>query len=71
MLTVQLHSSAPVRIAYTAAAWLKVDPIGPNLMLEKTTLELGLFFSRSPGTPEVVGQVPRATPGLLGSAVVG
>lgn len=38
---------------------LKVEPMGPNLMLEKMTLELGALASTSAGTPEVVGHSPR------------
>lgn len=51
-------------------AWY-VDPIGPYLILEKATLELGLLFSTSRGSPEEVGQAPRATPGLDGLPLTG
>lgn len=49
----------------------KVEPIGPYLMFEYTTYAFGLLFSTSVGAPEVVEQFPRATPGVVGSAVVG
>lgn len=45
------------------AGALKVEPIGPNFMLLYATLELGTDASISAGTPEVVGQEPRAAPG--------
>jgi hypothetical protein len=44
---------------------LKVLPMGPNLMLEKMTLEFGTDASISEGTPEVVAQAPRAAPGAV------
>lgn len=40
----------------------KVLPMGPNLMLEKTTCELGTSASTSAGTPESVEQDPRSVP---------
>ena len=50
---------------------LNVEPMSPHLMFEKTTLAFGLCDSTWAGTPEVVGQVPRATPGRDGSLSVG
>ena len=49
----------------------KVEPMSPNLMLEKMTDALGLLDSTSVGTPEVVAQGPREIPGLEASASVG
>jgi len=40
-----------------------VEPMGPNLMSEKVTLEFACFASTSLGSPDVVAQVPRAAPG--------
>jgi len=48
-----------------------VDPIGPNLMFEYVTDELGDAASTSLGTPEVMGHVPRAIPGIVGSTSAG
>ena len=50
---------------------LKVVPMSPNLMLEKVTYAFGLWDSTSAGTPEVVAQVPRATPGEEADLSVG
>jgi hypothetical protein len=44
------------------AGALKVEPMGPNLMLEKATFELGDAASIWDGTPEVVEHEPRAAP---------
>jgi len=44
-----------------------VEPMGPYLMSEKVTLESACALSTSLGTPEVVGQVPRADPGEVES----
>merc|ERR1739848_11058 len=44
-----------------------VEPMGPYLMSEKVTLESACALSTSLGTPEDVGQVPRADPGLVES----
>jgi len=58
----------------SARVWrvpLYVEPMVPNLILEKTTWEFGALASTSLGTPEVVAQAPRAIPGWLGSASVG
>ena len=49
----------------------KVDPREPVLTFENTTVAPGVWLSTSAGLPEVMEQVPRATPGLLGSASVG
>ena len=49
----------------------KVEPREPVLTFEKTTVAPGVWLSTSAGLPEVMEQVPRATPGLLGSASVG
>jgi len=48
---------------------VKVLLMGPNLMLEYVTEAFGDCASTSFGSPLVVGQVPRAEPGLV--AVVG
>lgn len=40
-------------------------------MAEKVTDEFGEFFSTSDGAPESAEQVPRVTPGALGSLVGG
>ena len=56
------------------AGWevpVKVLPMSPNLMLEKMTWAFGLWDSTCAGTPEVVGHVPRATPGEDASLFVG
>lgn len=45
---------------------LKVEPMSPNLILEKTTWAFGDWFSTSAGTPDVVAQEPRAAPGAVG-----
>lgn len=37
--------------------------MGPNLMLEKTTVESGTDDSMSDGAPEDVEQLPRLAPG--------
>jgi len=42
---------------------LNVDPIGPNLIFEKTTFEFGTFASTSDGAPDEVAHDPRAAPG--------
>merc|ERR1712048_201703 len=44
-----------------------VEPMAPNLISEKITLALACLDSTSFGTPDVVGQVPRAAPGSLES----
>ena len=43
--------------------------MGPTLILEKATVASGELLITSSGTPEVVAQVPRATPGWEGGAV--
>lgn len=48
-----------------------VLPMGPNLMLEYVTDDDPYCDSVDEGTPDVVAHVPRATPGVAGSAVVG
>jgi hypothetical protein len=48
-----------------------VDPIAPILMLLNLTVASGCWDSTSEGTPEVVGQGPRAMPGLLASPLAG
>lgn len=45
--------------------------MGPNLMLEYVTEALAADDSTSFGTPEEVAHVPRATPGVEASLVVG
>ena len=45
--------------------------MGPILMLENTTDELGFCDSTLAGTPDVVAHVPRATPGVEADEVVG
>lgn len=49
----------------------KVLPMGPNLMLEYVTYAFGEAASTWVGTPDVVAQVPRATPGAVAGLVVG
>lgn len=41
---------------------LNVDPMGPNLMPEKVTFELGAEDSRVAGIPEVLEHDPRLAP---------
>lgn len=43
----------------------KVELMGPHLMLEKVTEEPPEAASTSTGRPEVVAQLPRATPGVV------
>ena len=50
---------------------LNVEPMVPNLMLEKVTEELGKLVSMSEGLPEVMEQVPRAIPGFAVGESVG
>ena len=49
----------------------KVEPMSPNLMLEKITDALALTDSTVAGRPELAEQVPRAIPGCVVGAVVG
>jgi len=49
----------------------KVEQSSPNLMLEYVTEAFGEAEMRSGGLPEVVEQVPRETPGAVGSASTG
>jgi len=44
-----------------------VEPMAPNLISEKVTLALACLDSTSFGTPDVVGQLPRAAPGSVES----
>ncbi len=48
-----------------------VEPIAPILILLNLTVASGCWASTSEGTPDEVGQGPRAIPGLFGSASVG
>lgn len=43
-----------------------VEPIGPYLMFENVTDALGWFATTSSGSPVVVAQAPRETPGSDG-----
>ena len=49
----------------TTAPELKVEPIGPNLMLEKVTEELGWSRSTFSGFPTSALHGPRTDPGLV------
>jgi len=76
---------AELELATTGAAALEdglVDPelpdgavkvllMAPTLIFEKMTLEAAFWASTVAGTPESVAQVPRATPGVETSPVVG
>lgn len=66
---VLVSEETAVLTAAPVPALVKVEPMGPNLMLEKMTLELGTWASMSAGTPESVPQEPRAAPGPV--ALVG
>jgi hypothetical protein len=61
----------PPPVGVPVVLLLPVLPMGPNLMLEKITLELGDCASTVAGTPELVEQVPRAAPGVEAVSLVG
>lgn len=48
-----------------------VEPISPDLMFENVTEASAWSLSIVAGSPELLSHVPRATPGVEGSASVG
>lgn len=61
--------SNPLFYARPRASAASEKPMGPTEILEKATVASGESLMTSAGTPEVVAQVPRATPGCAGGAL--
>jgi hypothetical protein len=59
------------RLTRNHAVPVNVEPMGPDLMFEKVTELLPWVASTVLGSPEVVEQGPRRTPGLVTEPLVG